>query len=65
MSEQLPDRCPLCGGPNDCGGAACKSECWCSSVPISREALARVPEEARGKVCVCRACGEMKEVEPI
>jgi hypothetical protein len=58
MSELRPDRCPLCGGPNECGGAAGKSECWCANVQISPEALEKVPEEAKGKVCVCRKCGE-------
>ena len=57
MSEVKPDRCPICGGPNDCGMPAGKSECWCESVTISREALEKVPAEAKGKVCVCRKCG--------
>jgi len=56
MSELRQDRCPLCGGPNDCGGAAGKSECWCEKVTISREVLEKVPEEAKGKVCVCAKC---------
>jgi hypothetical protein len=21
--------CPLCGGPNDCGVAQAKPDCWC------------------------------------
>lgn len=58
MSDLRPDQCPVCGGPNDCGMAAGKSACWCETVKISREALERVPEEAKGKVCVCRKCGE-------
>jgi Cysteine-rich CWC len=59
MSELRPDRCPICGGPNDCGGAAGKRECWCSSVKISSEALARVPEEAKGNVCMCATCASI------
>jgi len=58
MSELRPDRCPICGGRNDCGMAAGKSDCWCASVKISAEALEKLPEGARGKVCVCRSCGE-------
>ena len=57
MSELKPDRCPICGGPNECGMAAGKSECWCANVKISAEALEKVPEGAKGKVCVCRKCG--------
>jgi hypothetical protein len=57
MSKELRrDRCPLCGEPNDCGLAAGKTDCWCFAVKISPEALVRLPEEARGKVCVCRKC---------
>jgi hypothetical protein len=37
--------------------AAGKSECWCFEVKIAPEALERVPEEAKGRVCVCRKCG--------
>jgi len=59
MSELKPDRCPICGGPNDCGMAAVKSECWCASVKISPEALALVPEEAKGKVCICAKCASV------
>ncbi len=58
MSGMRPDRCPICGGPNDCSMAAGKSECWCAQAKISEEALTRVPEEAKGKVCVCRKCVE-------
>ena len=57
MSEPKQDRCPLCGGPNECGLAAGKSECWCFEAKIAPEVLERVPEEAKGKVCVCRGCG--------
>jgi hypothetical protein len=57
MSELRPDRCPQCGGPNECGMAAGKSECWCFQVKIAEEALERVPEEERGRLCVCQACG--------
>jgi hypothetical protein len=56
MSELRPDRCPICGGPNECGGAAGKSECWCANVKISSEALARVPDEAKNQVCMCAKC---------
>jgi hypothetical protein len=57
MSEELrPDRCPLCAEPNDCGLAAGKTDCWCFAVKISPDALALLPEKARGKMCVCRKC---------
>jgi hypothetical protein len=56
MSELKPDRCPICGGPNECGMAAGKSECWCANVKISAEAKGKVPKGAKGKVCVCEKC---------
>lgn len=56
----LPElHCPLCGGPNGCVPAACGSfevNCWCKSVAFSAELLARVPEAARHKACICRGC---------
>jgi hypothetical protein len=30
--------------------------CWCTQQHFSAELLARVPPEARGQACVCRAC---------
>lgn len=51
-----PTRCPLCGEPNACGVAQGRSECWCFDEKIPAEVLARLPEEAKGIVCVCRAC---------
>lgn len=51
-------RCPLCGGPNDCGIAAGASTCWCFSTDVPADVVARVPDEARDAVCICRACAE-------
>ena len=52
-----PTRCPLCGESNECGMAAGRDECWCNNVTISKAALERLPEAARGVVCVCVRCG--------
>ncbi len=51
-------RCPLCGGPNDCGIAQGKSHCWCFSTAMPPDVLARVPESQRNAACLCRACAE-------
>ena len=48
MSDRKQDRCPLCGGPNECGMAAGEGDCWCFRVKIAPEVLERVPEEAQG-----------------
>lgn len=52
-------KCPLCGRPNECQlctAAAYKGPCWCATVSIPEELLARVPPELRNKACICRAC---------
>jgi hypothetical protein len=57
VSEALdPDRCPLCGNGNDCGMARGAETCWCFEAVIPDELIEKVPAEARGVVCVCKAC---------
>ncbi len=57
-----PARCPLCGGPNRCALETQRSTgepqppCWCTQVTFSAETLARVPDAARQKACLCQAC---------
>jgi prepilin-type N-terminal cleavage/methylation domain-containing protein/prepilin-type processing-associated H-X9-DG protein len=56
-----PERCPLCGGPNDCrmcSTTAGKSACWCAQVEIPDTLIARVPEPLRNRTCICRNCVE-------
>lgn len=49
-------RCPLCGESNECGMALGRDECWCTTVVIEKATLDRLPEAARGEVCVCARC---------
>ncbi|KPK14721.1 MAG: hypothetical protein AMJ62_11965 [Myxococcales bacterium SG8_38] len=51
-------KCPLCGEANACAIAAGQGAemCWCMSVVIDPEAIARIPAEAQGKVCICERC---------
>jgi len=51
-----PTRCPLCEGANGCQVAAGHTKCWCFETPVPPAVLARVPVEAQGVACVCRAC---------
>ena len=54
-----PDRCPLCGEPNNCHLATqgdYKGPCWCMDETFPPELLARVPEDARGCACICQRC---------
>ena len=51
-------RCPLCGQPNQCAVAAGRAAetCWCMTATISPEAIAAIPAEAQGRVCLCARC---------
>ncbi|HOB65764.1 cysteine-rich CWC family protein [Ottowia sp.] len=55
-------RCPLCGQPNGCAleteraSGQAQPPCWCTAVAFSHALLDRVPADARGRACICRAC---------
>jgi len=51
-------RCPLCGEANQCGMAAGEERCWCFEATLAPDALARIPERARGAACICAKCGK-------
>ncbi|REK75703.1 hypothetical protein DX130_01070 [Paenibacillus paeoniae] len=57
--------CPLCGGGNSCAALLEENprDCWCFHAAIPKELLARIPEEARGKSCVCENCVRAYQVE--
>lgn len=50
--------CPLCGEPNKCAFSLGKdpSTCWCMNIKVPNELLEQVPQEERGKNCVCEVC---------
>jgi hypothetical protein len=51
-------KCPLCGEANMCavaGGRAPES-CWCMTASIAPEVVAKIPPQARGRVCICPRC---------
>jgi hypothetical protein len=39
------------------------AECWCTSMTVSQETLARIPDELKGKACLCRACASGQEAK--
>ncbi len=57
-----PNACPLCGQPNQCAMEVERTTgipqgpCWCNQATFSQTLLDKVPDEARGKACVCAAC---------
>lgn len=51
-------KCPLCGKPNHCRfemGLAHEG-CWCETIEIPKELREQIPEELRGKACICKEC---------
>lgn len=52
--------CPLCGSFNHCGllvqGAG--SDCWCNDVKFLNEIFQKIPEDKRGKRCICANCAK-------
>ena len=52
-------QCPICGRPNECAAAAPGSfedPCWCLAAQFASDVLAKIPDNKRGKACVCRFC---------
>ena len=56
--------CPLCGNENLCRMEFDGGRCWCQGVDFAPEILARVPEAARDKACICRKCAEAASTSP-
>jgi len=46
--------CPLCGQHNNCKHG--EGGCWCEAVKIPKQLLDLIPDDKKGKVCVCKAC---------
>lgn len=56
-----PTLCPICRQPNGCamaGDGSSGSDCWCRQVAFPAAVLAAVPDEAKGRACICRRCAE-------
>lgn len=57
-----PNRCPLCGGDNRCAMEIERATglpqppCWCTTQRFAPDLLARLPEQAAGKACICARC---------
>ncbi|HAC34585.1 MAG TPA: hypothetical protein DCF45_08730 [Gammaproteobacteria bacterium] len=51
-------RCPVCGEQNNCGllNQNGNQQCWCVDVNPADGILDSLPQEVRGKVCLCRRC---------
>ncbi len=63
-----PALCPLCGADNQCGNllASKGQACWCRAADMTfpEALLQRIPQDARGKACICRGCVAQQNIEP-
>ncbi len=48
--------CPICGKDNNCQHG--KEKCWCTKVKVPKHVLDLVPEDKKGKACICKSCIE-------
>jgi hypothetical protein len=50
--------CPICGNDNDCAHEQGLPDgaCWCSHIAVPKELMARIPDNLKGKACICRNC---------
>ncbi|PCI43688.1 MAG: hypothetical protein COB51_11225 [Moraxellaceae bacterium] len=56
MSESTSDKiCPFCKQDNRCG-VQMSSGCWCEALEIPAALIELLPENSRGKSCICLAC---------
>ena len=57
-----PAICPLCGNTNMCAMEVAKAtgkpleRCWCVEAVFTPEVLKALPENAKGKACICAEC---------
>ncbi|MFA5522980.1 MAG: cysteine-rich CWC family protein [Tissierellales bacterium] len=57
MELKESDRiCPLCGQDNNCQHGLGK--CWCETVIFPKHILNMIPEDKKGKACICKLCLE-------
>ena len=62
MNQIDPTRCPICGEPNVCAMEKAKvtgskpERCWCMDAVFTPEVMDLVPDQAKGKACVCAKC---------
>lgn len=47
--------CPLCGKDNNCQHGP---DCWCHAVEFPKHILDLIPDDKKGKACICKSCLE-------
>jgi len=50
--------CPICGESNGCAFNSGDDplKCWCMTEKVPKGLLKQIPDELRGKSCVCQKC---------
>ncbi|EQB86736.1 hypothetical protein J2Z44_000317 [Clostridium punense] len=48
--------CPICGKDNNCQHG--NKDCWCNTIVVPKHVIDMVPEDKKGKACICRDCIE-------
>lgn len=46
--------CPLCGSVNNCGVKS--GDCWCFHTKVPIKLREKVPNDLKGKACICQKC---------
>lgn len=54
--KDLERICPICGHDNDCKHG--QGGCWCDEVKFPKHIIDMIPDDKRGKACVCKSCLE-------
>lgn len=56
--EVYKNICPICGRQNNCGyeKGLPHGECWCDNIKVPKELIALIPDEYKGKSCICQVC---------
>ena len=52
--EGIEKICPLCGEDNNCKHG--EGGCWCDTVKFSKDILDLIPNDKKGKACICKSC---------
>jgi len=51
--KEIEKVCPLCGKDNNCQH---NKDCWCHAVTVPDYIIEMIPEDKRGKACICKSC---------
>ncbi|WP_083511908.1 MULTISPECIES: cysteine-rich CWC family protein [Alicyclobacillus] len=54
------NKCPICGGDNNCGNVAGKPHgtCWCDRESFPKKIFDKIPSKGSEKTCICQNCLE-------